>query len=90
MCKLKTKTGRLTSYGFACGYVERSGPFTLSMEHGVYHIKGYSYTGARIWETARTLTQARKALRTIRNTQGLPSNDHGTTAAITRFQRNPF
>lgn len=87
--ELKTKQGKLTAYGFACGYVERSGPFTLLMEHGVYHVKGYGVNG-RVYRSYRTLTQARRGLRTIRNAEGLPENSHGNKTAIARFNREPF
>ena len=62
--RLETKTGKLTSYAFACGYIERRGPFTLFREHGCYHIKGIKNDKVE-WLTARTLTEARKLLRTI-------------------------
>ena len=89
MPAIKTKSGRLTAYGFACGYVERSGPFTLSMEHGVYHVKGYG-VNSRVCSSYRTLTQARRELRTIRNTDGLPENSHGNQAAIARYKQESF
>ena len=64
-CKFKTKRGRLTAYAFACGYIERRGPWKLYQEHGVYHIKGISpeNPGQMYWDTARTLTEARVCLR---------------------------
>ena len=61
--KFRTKTGRLTAYSFACGYVERMGEGDnrkcLEQEHGVYHVKGFK-NGIRFWETFETLTDARK------------------------------
>lgn len=63
MPSLRNATGRLTRYAFACGYVEKrekgADRVSLSMEHNTYHIKGM-IGGIRVWETARTLTEARK------------------------------
>ena len=45
--KLKTSTGDLTAYAYACGYVDKHNWLSidhsigLSFEHGVYYIKGY-------------------------------------------------
>lgn len=40
---IKTKDGRISAYGFACGYVEAvengSKRATILMEHGVYHVQ---------------------------------------------------
>lgn len=71
--KLRTNRGTLTAYAFACGYVERSGPFILYMEHGVYHVKGQG-TNGRVRRAYRTLAKARRELKTIRNTDGLPAH----------------
>lgn len=57
--------GRVTAYGFACGHLERRDGFTLYREHGVYHVKGFDATGKHYWETARTVTEARKLLQRI-------------------------
>ena len=38
-----TKRGLLTRYGFSCGYVEERKGLSLSMEHGVYHVKGFRH-----------------------------------------------
>lgn len=70
--KFHTAYGRLTAYSFACGYIERDGPFTLWREHGVYHVNGMDYTGSRHWFTYRTLQEARKGLRTVGDIYGLP------------------
>jgi len=71
MMNLQTATGKLTSYGFACGYIERRGGFTLSREHNVYHVKGFGAGTVPHWETARTLTEARTLLRQLDNLYGL-------------------
>ena len=39
MSKLETKSGHLTAYAFACGYVERDGEVTITRENGVYFIR---------------------------------------------------
>lgn len=71
--KLKDSRGRLTAYAFACGYVESDEPAKLWREHGVYHVNGINpVTGVRFWESYRTLTEARKGLRTLGNIHGLP------------------
>ena len=40
---IKTKDGRVSAYGFACGYIEAvengSKRATILMEHGVYHVQ---------------------------------------------------
>lgn len=39
-----TKRGRVTAYGFGCGYVERKGKLVqteLYMEHGTYHVRQF-------------------------------------------------
>lgn len=61
MANLTDQRGRLTDYGFACGYVETRGPFRLWREHGVYHVNGRNAAGARVWESARTLGEGRRA-----------------------------
>ena len=61
MAELKRKDGRLTAYGFACGYVEQNGEHvSIAMEHGVYHVKRSprSFAG-HAWETAHTPAMAR-------------------------------
>lgn len=68
--KLKTKRGRITSYGFACGYVESreldDGLYNIRLwgEHGLYHVRmHHSYNGRIFWDTFHTLTEARKRYR---------------------------
>jgi hypothetical protein len=61
MVKFYTKRGKLTVYAFRCGYVEEKGSLNLYMEHGVYHVRGFS-NGARIMGDFDTLTEARKCL----------------------------
>lgn len=36
-----TKSGLLTRYSFACGYVERRRGLSLYMEHGTYQVRGF-------------------------------------------------
>lgn len=40
---IKTKDGRVSAYGFACGYIEAvengNKRATILMEHGVYHVQ---------------------------------------------------
>lgn len=68
-----TKQGRLTAYGFACGYVESkiiAGPYfgywdeqdkvELYQEGSVYHVKRYSKGARQAWETFESLAPARK------------------------------
>lgn len=63
--KFKTKTGLLTVYAFACGYVEsfehNNRRMTLSKD-GVYHVMAFDHNkNERIcWECFETLTEARK------------------------------
>ncbi len=44
-----TKRGRVTAYGFACGYVERyergEHRVTLLYEHGAYILRGFDVLG---------------------------------------------
>lgn len=69
--KLRTKDGKLTAYAFACGYVESLGGFTLYREHGIYHVRGFGGSAVRHWLTVRTLSKARKTLKTLDNMYGL-------------------
>lgn len=66
--KLNTKTGRLTAYGFACGYIEtrttRNHLETeIWQECGRYHVRQYSFDsltwGGVFWECFDTLAEAR-------------------------------
>jgi len=47
--------GTVTPYGFACGYVQRSGNVSLYKD-GVYHVQGLGE-----WESYGSLTEARRA-----------------------------
>lgn len=64
--KLLTKTGRLTSYGFACGYIEKKVvdfiQTTLWHEGGpCYHVRQHDFfTHKRMfWEVFESLHEAR-------------------------------
>jgi hypothetical protein len=61
MVKFYTKRGKLTVYAFRCGYVEKKGDLALHMEHGVYHIRGFS-NGSHVMGAFDTLVEARKCL----------------------------
>ena len=60
------KNGRVTVYGFACGYIESKDnngiKTTLWMEHGTYHVRQHDFNvGKRnFWKSFPTLTEARK------------------------------
>lgn len=73
--RLRDGRGRLTAYAFACGYCEREERngvrFSLWQEHGVYHVQRFD--GVRTWETARTLTAARKILAALKRPIALAS-----------------
>lgn len=61
---IKDKTGFLTSYGFACGYVERRETDFVSLqmwqEHNTFHVRYYNYINAeRIWNSFDTLKEAK-------------------------------
>ena len=88
--KFYTKRGKLTRYAFACGYLEHDGPFTLSLEHGVYIIKGLSDDGYHAHQTTRRLSDARCILRTVGHIYGrLPINRHIVVPRHSeRWQRN--
>ena len=63
--KLKTKRGRLTAYGLACGYAETAerGDIRLTLSHEggpVYHVKACDRNGRLRWETFAKLTDARR------------------------------
>jgi hypothetical protein len=47
--------GTITAYGFACGYVQKSGDVRLYKD-GVYHVQGFGE-----WESYGSLTEARRA-----------------------------
>jgi hypothetical protein len=52
----------LTRYAFLCGYVQEKRAKNLSMEHGVFHVKGFDVEGKRVWESFDSLTPARRFL----------------------------
>lgn len=59
------KTGRITAYGFACGYIERHEScgvaVTLWKEHGTYHVRAHGGNIGRIfWDSFPNLAAARK------------------------------
>lgn len=64
--KMKTKSGRLTPYALACGYVERrsSGSVETELwrEHEVYHVRQHDHGEHRrvMWESFRLLADARR------------------------------
>lgn len=70
MPNLHNKSGTLTRYGLACGYMESKASIknedylTLGLDC-LYHVKGYK-DNQRIWESFDTLTQARKFYNSIR------------------------
>lgn len=62
----RTKAGRLSAYGFMCGYIEEktlSDGSRVELYHDggiVYHVRRFN-RGARIfWESFEKLTDARK------------------------------
>lgn len=64
--KLRTKTNRLTRYGFACGYIEvkKYGDIEthLYQDGGVLHVKQFNWTltPCRIfWHSFNRLSEAR-------------------------------
>lgn len=73
--KFKNSDGSLTTYAFACGYIQTFPEYNnwdnkvdLFMEHSHYHVKGY-VNGVRIvWECfpIGELSQARKLFRLIK------------------------
>lgn len=68
--KFKNKSGTLTRYALACGYLEskvslKSEDYVTLGLDCIYHVKGYKQ-GVRIWESFDTLTNARKFFRSIR------------------------
>lgn len=65
--KIKTKSGWLTYYGLACGYVEQLNPdytntITMCLEPNGYHLKGFR-AGVYFWEVLEfpiSITVARR------------------------------
>ena len=62
-CLFYNKDGTLTRYAFSCGYVEVHGDKNLSMEHGVFHVKGVNAKHQRCWESFDKVKHARAFLR---------------------------
>jgi len=64
--KIKTNSGDLSMYGFACGYIEREQiediVITLECEEGIFHIKvsDTKKTGLISWNNFEKLTEARQ------------------------------
>jgi hypothetical protein len=58
-----TKTGQLTDYALACGYMQTfealDERLCLYKEHNAYHVKMTSNV-SRVWEVFDTLTEARQ------------------------------
>lgn len=70
MSEIYTKRGKLSAYGFACGYIERKEtPFkrlTLSKEHNVYIVTTYhKQTLDYYTQGFDKLTQARKLFNSL-------------------------
>ena len=66
--QLHNKSGTLTRYGFACGYLERKekndNRITLGLDC-IYHVKGF-INGSRVWECFDKLTDARKFYNSVK------------------------
>lgn len=64
--KFRTKSGHLTAYSFACGYLEtyegKSGGCNVEKD-GTWHVKGETVTGGHYWECFDTVNEARKFAR---------------------------
>ena len=64
--EINSKTGKLTSYGFACGYQEsktnsKGGFKKIWRESGVYHVAFRYFTNSlKAWESFTKLNEARK------------------------------
>ncbi len=78
--ELKTKSGRLTRYGLACGYIERrQSPdndtfrvVTLEMSGSVLHVNTYQReTGERRQLSTRLMSVARKVFSQERRRLGI-------------------
>ena len=57
--KFFNKDGTITSYSFACGYVEEYGDLTISREANGYHVKGYDKEDNHFWEIFEKVKDAR-------------------------------
>jgi len=64
--KFYTKTGKLTRYSLACGYVEKTEingqSLTLWMEYNTLHVRQHCHNHNKriFWESFDSLTDARK------------------------------
>lgn len=71
MPHLLSPSGRVTSYGFACGYFEahRAGGIIVRLwrEHGTYHVRAHDFAdhGRLAWASFPTLAAARRAFRAM-------------------------
>ena len=68
--KLHNKNGTLTTYGFACGYIEEKtllNGFRVQLyRDGCWHVRKFDKENARlVWECPLLLTDARKLFRTL-------------------------
>ena len=52
----------LTRYSLSCGYVQWKRAKNLSMEHGVFHVKGFDIQGTHVWKSFASLKEARTFL----------------------------
>ena len=57
--KFFNKNSTLTSYSFACGYVEEYGDLTISREPNGYHVKGFDKQDSHFWEIREKVKDAR-------------------------------
>ena len=66
--KFRNKSGSLTPYAFACGYIETSPEGVELSKDGCWHVKFCDEkTGLRLWETASLLSEARRIFRSMRS-----------------------
>lgn len=64
MANIRTSSGRISAYGFACGYLESkplsNGVVRLYQEHGTFHVKFVVDSHVFRWEVFNNLQKARK------------------------------
>ena len=63
MKKFFNKNGTITSYSFACGYVEEYGDLQISRAPNGYHIRGYDKQNSHFWEIREKVEDARALAR---------------------------
>lgn len=63
--KFYNKSGSLTTYSFACGYVEAKGGYSLWKEHWCYHIAGKNAAGEIVHKETDSLVEARAIMRKL-------------------------